>query len=124
MVADYPTAYEEQAGFDFLKLVPTWWDETRVLAARPGELLVTARRKGNLWYVGGMAAKNPQELDLPLSLLGAARYTARIWRDAGDAAADPNRLVNETLTLSAVDTLKVHLALDGGFVAELTRAER
>ena len=31
MVADYPIAYEGQAGFDFLKLVPTWWDETRVL---------------------------------------------------------------------------------------------
>src|SRR5260370_20311654 len=33
MVADYPLAYEGQPGFDFLKLVPTWWDETRVLAA-------------------------------------------------------------------------------------------
>ena len=47
MVADYPTAYEGQPGFEFLELVPTWWDETRVLAGQVGEVLVTARRKGD-----------------------------------------------------------------------------
>jgi len=36
MVADYPVAYELQPGFDFLKLVPTWWDETRVLVGEIG----------------------------------------------------------------------------------------
>ena len=47
MLADYPAAYEGQPGFDFLKQVPTWWDETRVLEGEIGELLVTARRKGD-----------------------------------------------------------------------------
>ena len=42
-MADYPTAYEGQPGFEFLQRVPTWWDETRVLAAHIGELLVTAK---------------------------------------------------------------------------------
>ncbi len=28
MVADYPTAYIGQPGFDFIQTVPTWWDET------------------------------------------------------------------------------------------------
>ncbi|HLJ56783.1 MAG TPA: glycoside hydrolase family 97 catalytic domain-containing protein, partial [Chthonomonadaceae bacterium] len=54
MVADYPAAYEGQPGFDFLEAVPTYWDETRVLTGDVGELLVTARRKGTAWYVGGM----------------------------------------------------------------------
>ena len=54
MVADYPSAYEMQPGFDFLKAVPTWWDETRVLVGVVGEVLITARRKGRTWYVGGM----------------------------------------------------------------------
>ena len=35
MVADYPTAYEDQPGFDFLKLVDTWWDETGCWKACP-----------------------------------------------------------------------------------------
>jgi hypothetical protein len=39
MVADYPTAYEGQPGFEFLQQVPTWWDETRVLVGQIGEVL-------------------------------------------------------------------------------------
>ena len=122
MVADYPTAYEGQPGFDFIQLVPTWWDETRVVASKVGELLVTARRSGTTWYLGGMSAKGPRELALPLSFLGAGRFKARIWKDAADAESDPNQISTETLNLSFKGTLKLHLALDGGFVAELAHA--
>jgi alpha-glucosidase len=118
MIADYPTAYEGQPGFDFLKLVPTWWDETRVVDGRIGEFLVTARRKGRTWYVGGMCAKRPREFALPLSFLGSGKYTARVWKDAPDADIDPNHLLTENLTLSSADTLKLQVALDGGFVAQ------
>ncbi len=122
MVADYPTAYEAQPGFDFVTSVPTWWDETRVLAGQIGELLITARRKGTTWYLGGLSAKGPREVALPLAFLGKGPYTARIWKDAVDGDSNPNHLATETLSLSRADTLKVHLALDGGFVAQLTRA--
>jgi alpha-glucosidase len=61
----------------------------------------------------------PRELALPLSFLGAGRYTASIWKDAPDAECDPNRLTTETLNLSSADTLRLHPALDGGFVAQL-----
>jgi hypothetical protein len=49
------------------------------------------------------------------------RYTARIWKDASDAESDPNHLTTETQNVSAADKLIVRLALDGGFVAQLTR---
>jgi alpha-glucosidase len=122
MVADYPLAYEGQPGWDFLKLVPTWWDETKVLAAEVGELLVTARRKGAKWYLGGMAATRPRDLTLPLSSLGAGPCTARIWKDAADAESNPNHLTCDSVSLSPAATLRIHLAPDGGFVAELTPA--
>jgi alpha-glucosidase len=124
MAADYPTAYEGQPGFDFLKIVPTWWDETRVLEGKVGELLVTARRKGKTWYLGCMSAKQPHDLTLPLSFLGAGQYQADLWKDAPDAEVDPNHLTTERATLSREDTLKVHVALDGGFVARLAPARR
>jgi len=122
MLADYPTAYEGQPGFEFLKMVPTWWDETRILEGRVGELLVIARRKGKVWYLGGMSAKQPRELALPLAFLGVGHYQAEIWKDAPDAETDPNHLVTEALALSPSDTLKIHIALDGGFVARLRPA--
>jgi alpha-glucosidase len=123
MIADYPTAYIGQPGFDFLKLVPTWWDETKVIAAKPGELLVMARRKGQTWYLGGMSAKQPRDLELPLTFLGSGKYQARLWKDAPDSEANPNHLANETLNFSANDTLKIHIALDGGFVAQISPLE-
>jgi alpha-glucosidase len=119
MVADYPTAYEGQLGFDFLQLVPTWWDETRVLVGEIGETLVTARRKDKVWYVGGINAKEARDFDLPLSFLGRGRYTARVWKDAPDSDIEPNHLVTETLDLSPGDSLQLHAVLDGGFVAQL-----
>ena len=123
MVADYPTAYQGQPGFDFLETVPTWWDETKVLAGQVGELLVTARRKGAKWYLGGMSAKQPHDVALPLSFLSTGHYALRVWKDASDADSNPNHLVTENLNLSAGDTLRVHLSRDGGFVAQLAPAK-
>jgi alpha-glucosidase len=122
MVADDPAAYEGQPGFDFLTSVPTWWDETRVLVGEVGEVLVTARRRGTTWYVGGMAAKRPRALDLPLSFLGPGRYTANVWKDAPESETDPNRLATETFPAASGDTLRVRVAEGGGFVARLAPA--
>ena len=124
MVADYPTAYEGQPGFEFVRRVPTWWDETRVLDGKAGELLVTARRKGDRWYVGAMSARRPREVAVPLSFLPEGRFTATVWRDAAEADADPNALTTETRDVSAGDVVRIRVALDGGFVAELAPARR
>lgn len=123
MIADYPAAYMGQPGLDFLRLVPTWWDETRVLTGEPGEALVTARRKGRTWYLGGMTAKQTRDLTLPLSFLGAGQYTLKVWKDAPDADTNPNHLTIESLSTRAGDSLKVRTAVDGGFVAQLTPEE-
>ncbi|MGZ4987927.1 MAG: glycoside hydrolase family 97 protein, partial [Limisphaerales bacterium] len=96
MVADYPSAYLGQPGFDFLKTVPTYWDETRVLDAKIGELLVTARRKGKVWYIGGIGAKTVHAVDVPLSFLRKGRFSMRLWKDSPKVADDPNLLVTET----------------------------
>ena len=45
LISDTPAAYEGQEGFDFIRQVPTVWDETRVLIAEPGESILVARRK-------------------------------------------------------------------------------
>lgn len=120
MLADYPTAYEGQPGFEFLKMVPTWWDETKVLQADIGQLLVTARRQGNRWYLGGLSAGEPREVALPLSFLGKGEYVANLWRDASDAASNPNHLETETRSVTATQTMKVKIASDGGFVAQIS----
>jgi alpha-glucosidase len=120
MVADYPAAYEGQPGFDFLVEVPTWWDETRVLVADIGKVLVTARRRGRTWYVGGMTAKAAQSLKIPLSFLGSGSYTAKVWKDTSASEANPNRLETESRPVASNISLEAHLAAGGGFVARFS----
>lgn len=46
----------EQFEMDFLKGVPTAWDETMFIDGYPGKYVVLARRSGNDWYVAGLNA--------------------------------------------------------------------
>lgn len=123
MVADYPTAYLDQPGFDFVKVVPTWWDETKVVVDQIGELLVTARRKGKIWYLGGLSGGQARAVAVPLSFLGKGEYSGKIWKDASTSESDPNQLATESFNTSSTKTLKVSIASDGGFVAQLAPAE-
>jgi len=53
---------------DFLKLIPTTWDETRFIDGYPGRYVVLARRHGEKWYVAGLnGTKEPLTLTLDLT---------------------------------------------------------
>lgn len=76
-VAMQPNNLEELPQFemDFLKALPTTWDETRYIDGYPGKYVVLARRHGNDWYVAGLSAeKQPLALtlDLPMFTPGQA----------------------------------------------------
>lgn len=121
MVCDYPAAYEGQPGFDFIKAVPTTWDETRVPEAIPGERVTIARRKGDVWFVGTINNGVAREVSLPMSWLPPGKYTATIYSDASDASSSPDHLMVETRTVSAADTITLCLAPGGGQVMRLTK---
>ena len=42
---------------NFMKEVPTTWDEVRFIDGYPGKYVVLARRKGDKWYVAGVNAQ-------------------------------------------------------------------
>jgi alpha-glucosidase len=122
MIADYPEAYRDQAGFDFLTKVPATWDETRVLHAELDVCLVIARRRGKEWFVGGMTASNGKELELPLSFLGAGSYETDVYLD--DPSAGPTALDRQQRSVSATDKLPVSMPPSGGFVTRLKRISK
>ena len=68
-VAMQPNNLQELPQFemDFLKALPTTWDETRYIDGYPGKYVVLARRHGNDWYVAGLSAEK-QSLTLTLDL--------------------------------------------------------
>ena len=46
-----------EACLDFLREVPTTWDETKYIDGLPGEYVALARRKGDTWYVAAINAE-------------------------------------------------------------------
>jgi alpha-glucosidase len=110
MVADSPDIYENAAGFDFVKAVPTAWDETRFLAGDIDAYVVVARRKGKEWYLGAMGTEMPREISLPLDFLGDGKFKAKIYEDG----ASPTSLSESMREVTKADTLSLKLAASGG----------
>ncbi|HEY2720750.1 MAG TPA: glycoside hydrolase family 97 protein [Chitinophagaceae bacterium] len=121
MVCDYPEAYEGQPGFEFIKEVPTNWDETKVPDARFMEYVVIARKKGDDWFAGSINNHSAREINVPLDFLSDGKYEAEIFEDADDVNVNPNDLTKETSTVSKNDTLKVHLAAGGGMAVRFKK---
>lgn len=120
MVADSPDIYENAAGFDFVKMVPTTWDETRFLQGDIDEYVVVARRKGRDWYVGAMNTETARTIQLPLAFLGAGRFKARIWQDG----AAPTEVSVTERELGPGDSLELKLAASGGAAVRLAGPKR
>jgi len=113
MVSDDPEAYRDAAGFDFIKRVPTAWDETRFLSGEPGRDIVLARRQGSSWYLGAMTADEAQGgrvERVALGFLPAGRYRATVWEDGGT----PNEVRRVEREVAAGDALSLRLGPAGG----------
>lgn len=63
---------------EFMKAVPTTWDETRYIDGYPGKYAVIARRNGDTWYVAGV---NAMETPVTVSLPGFIGDNAKIYYD-------------------------------------------
>jgi alpha-glucosidase len=121
MLADNPFNYlREPETTSFITSVPVTWDETRVLEAAVGDYIVTAKRKGSTWFVGGMSAEKAHEVVLRTNFLDKGRrYQLTLVKDGMNAevqAMDFKRLVQpiqpgEAITLTMVP--------DGGFAARI-----
>ena len=121
LVCDYPKAYEGQAGFDFLKAVPTTWDEICVPNAVFNESIAIARRHGTDWFIGTITNSKPRMETIRLDFLDKGNYLADIYTDASDTDKNPNNLKKETRTVTSTDVLELQLASSGGAVVHIRK---
>ncbi len=95
---------------DFMKQVPTTWDEIRFIDGYPGKYIVLARRHGMTWYVAAInAMKETLEVEVDLSML--AGKTASLYYDG--KKQEP--LLKEQL-VKADGKLKLTVQSQGGAV--------
>ena len=114
MVSDSPQNYKGHAAFQFIKDVPTTWDETHVLNGAPGEYATFARRNGDDWYLGSITNWDARTVQVPLRFLGAGSYVAEIYEDGPDAATEPEQVTIRNEAVTANSTITLRLAPGGG----------
>ena len=121
MLCDSPTNYEKEP--DYTRIVaslPTVWDETRVLQGEVGEYIVTARRKGDTWYIGGITNWTERDVFVDLSQLDIKTGTIELYTDGANAHRRGSDYKHKTFTLTPGHlTLNCHLAPGGGFAAKI-----
>ena len=116
MLADNPAAYEDShgsavPGADFVKLVPTAWDETRGVAGEFGQTVAVARRRGRRWYVGTLTDGHARRVVLPLDFLARGRWRVLSWSDG----ERPDRVATRVGEVTAGrGHLTVPMAANGG----------
>ncbi|NLY25029.1 MAG: glycoside hydrolase family 97 protein, partial [Bacteroidales bacterium] len=95
---------------DFMKEIPTTWDETRYIDGYPGKYSVIARRHGEKWYIAGVnALEEPLELELDLPMVAGKKM--HIYSDNNDKEA----VINST-TIKQNGTVDITMQPNGGFV--------
>jgi alpha-glucosidase len=121
-VCDAPENIVGQPGADFLKRVPTVWEETHVLNSQVADYLAMARRAADgSWYIGGITDGTAREVEVKLDFLGAGDWQLQLWRDTPATDADAQEMVSESSRADAGRTLKIRLSPASGFAGRLTR---
>ncbi len=119
MLADLPENYEGKPAFQFLKEVPTDWEDTKVLNGEIGEYITTVRKDRNSanWYLGSITNDKARSIYVSLSFLEPnAKYEAAIYADAEGTHIDsnPDKVSITKKTVTAKDKLKLQLGRSGG----------
>ena len=119
MLCDAPTEYMREPDFTrFLASIPTVWDETRILQGEVGEYIVSARRKGTTWYIGGITNWTERDLKIDLSNIVNGNHNAILYRDGTNAHRKGSDYRVEHIT-DLASQIDIHLAPGGGFVLKM-----
>jgi len=121
VVCDHPDNILNQPGADFLKIVPTVWDDIKFLGGYPGDWVAIAKRSGDKWFIGVMNNSVGKTVELKLDFLPDGRYNVEVWADAKNSDLMPAEIKKATQSIQGGDILKVTLAKNGGWVGVIRK---
>lgn len=105
----------QQMELDFLREVPTSWDETRFIDGYPGKYIVMARRSGDRWYVVGLnATKEPLKLDINIPMF--ADTTAAYYYDKPSKKSLWPESILGKIKVDAKGKTKITIQPNGGII--------
>ena len=120
MLCDTPIHYEKEIECtEFIASVPTVWDETVALDGKVGEYVVIARRKGDVWYIGGLTDWENRTIEINLDVLGGGNWNVELFTDGVNVGR--NAKDYKKTNFSATGSFSVKMTPGGGFAVRLTR---
>ena len=118
-LADRPDGYYDlpDAARTFLKEVPNAWDDTKLLDGYPGRNIIIARRKGDLWYIGGLNSERFERTKtLTFDFLPEGKqYKMTLITDGKHDKA----FATQYLVVDKSSSINVKMLRRGGFAAKL-----
>ena len=108
-IAEIPEGMAKQPQFviDFLKDIPTNWDDSKFIEGYPGKHAIIARKKGDTWFIVGINGDNePTHFDIDLSFVNK--------KEGFIIFEDTNEFKQKTI--KATDKLTVTMQAHDGFV--------
>jgi len=121
MLADNPFNYlREPETTSFITNVPVTWDETKILKAEVGQYIVTAKRKGEAWFLGAMTNSNERKIVIETSFLPKGKtYELTLIKDGINADFQAMDFKKLTLKITSGDKINIDMVKDGGYAAHL-----
>jgi len=119
MLCDAPSNYAgEEECVGFIASIPVTFDETRVIDGTLGEYIVTARRAGDRWYLGGATSWDERDIVVDMSFLPAGgKYKMSIFTDGVNAHRNAEDYTARVEIVDCSTRLDIHMAPGGGFAA-------
>ena len=106
---------------EFFDLLPTVWDDTKVLDGYPGEYAVIARRSGDDWFVGALNGNEALNFEIPLDFLDTEKtYEAVIYAD-DESAGKVTTVVIEKQKITAGDVIRRDIQRNNGMAVHIKR---
>jgi len=113
--------YQEPEFMELLGSIPAGWDETVIPEAKVGEYIITARKKNNDWYIGGLADWTSRDFSLSLDFIGEGIYTGTFCKDGINADKYAADYTIKSFEVNKQTLLPIHMAQGGGFMLKLTK---
>lgn len=111
---DKAADYNGEPEIEFFEKLPVTWDETRVIAGKPGACIATARRKGKEWFVGVITNTDKREIKIPFDFLEAGkRYEVTLYQDS-DKVNTKTKVALKKIKLTDTSEIDIKLKPSGG----------
>ena len=111
--------YLEPHFMELLGSIPTTWDTTIILEAKVANYIITARKKGEDWFIAGMTDWTARTFNLKLNFLSEQSYGVTMCEDGINADRYAADYSIKTFSVKKEDSILIQMAPGGGFLIRL-----